>query len=104
MDAGAQVLFSFGICQGTLTALGSYNQFNNNCYRSAESLFVSLNASSKQNKNSREIAACLCTFLKYTTITTVITIVALTEYLPSWLFCCFHNRSKNTSDHDLFFR
>lgn len=33
MDAGAQVLFSFGICQGTLTALGSYNQFNNNCYR-----------------------------------------------------------------------
>ncbi|CAB1415365.1 unnamed protein product [Pleuronectes platessa] len=33
MDAGAQVLFSFGICQGSLTALGSYNQFNNNCYK-----------------------------------------------------------------------
>ncbi|XP_061083816.1 sodium- and chloride-dependent GABA transporter 2-like isoform X2 [Conger conger] len=33
MDAGAQVLFSFGICQGTLTALGSYNQFKNDCYR-----------------------------------------------------------------------
>ncbi|XP_036388648.1 sodium- and chloride-dependent GABA transporter 2-like [Megalops cyprinoides] len=32
MDAGAQVLFSFGICQGSLTALGSYNQYNNNCY------------------------------------------------------------------------
>lgn len=51
MDAGAQVLFSFGICQGTLTALGSYNQFNNNCYRSSVPLFVSLNASSKQNTN-----------------------------------------------------
>ncbi|XP_035800300.1 sodium- and chloride-dependent GABA transporter 2-like isoform X1 [Amphiprion ocellaris] len=33
MDAGAQVLFSFGICQGSLTALGSYNQFNNDCYK-----------------------------------------------------------------------
>lgn len=49
MDAGAQVLFSFGICQGTLTALGSYNQFNNNCYRSVAPAFVSLNASSKEN-------------------------------------------------------
>ncbi|XP_076012731.1 sodium- and chloride-dependent GABA transporter 2-like isoform X2 [Genypterus blacodes] len=33
MDAGAQVLFSFGICQGTLTSLGSYNQYNNDCYK-----------------------------------------------------------------------
>ncbi|CAL8335510.1 unnamed protein product [Merluccius merluccius] len=33
MDAGAQVLFSFGICQGSLTALGSYNQYNNNVYK-----------------------------------------------------------------------
>ncbi|KAI3369415.1 hypothetical protein L3Q82_007635 [Scortum barcoo] len=33
MDAGAQVLFSFGICQGSLTALGSYNQYNNDCYK-----------------------------------------------------------------------
>uniref|UniRef100_A0A8C6T6E2 Transporter n=1 Tax=Neogobius melanostomus TaxID=47308 RepID=A0A8C6T6E2_9GOBI len=33
MDAGAQVLFSFGICQGTLTALGSYNQYDNNVYK-----------------------------------------------------------------------
>ncbi|XP_031720125.1 sodium- and chloride-dependent GABA transporter 2-like [Anarrhichthys ocellatus] len=33
MDAGAQVLFSFGICQGSLTALGSYNQFNNDCFK-----------------------------------------------------------------------
>ncbi|XP_005755498.1 sodium- and chloride-dependent GABA transporter 2-like, partial [Pundamilia nyererei] len=33
MDAGAQVLFSFGICQGSLTALGSYNKYNNDCYK-----------------------------------------------------------------------
>uniref|UniRef100_A0A3B4YN68 Transporter n=1 Tax=Seriola lalandi dorsalis TaxID=1841481 RepID=A0A3B4YN68_SERLL len=33
MDAGAQVLFSFGICQGSLTALGSYNQYNNDCFK-----------------------------------------------------------------------
>uniref|UniRef100_A0A8C7PAX8 Transporter n=1 Tax=Oncorhynchus mykiss TaxID=8022 RepID=A0A8C7PAX8_ONCMY len=33
MDAGAQVLFSFGICQGSLTALGSYNHYNNDCYK-----------------------------------------------------------------------
>lgn len=33
MDAGAQVLFSFGICQGSLTALGSYNQYNNDVYK-----------------------------------------------------------------------
>ncbi|XP_034022336.1 solute carrier family 6 member 11a isoform X1 [Thalassophryne amazonica] len=33
IDAGAQVLFSFGICQGSLTALGSYNHYNNDCYK-----------------------------------------------------------------------
>ncbi|XP_041836766.1 sodium- and chloride-dependent GABA transporter 2-like [Melanotaenia boesemani] len=33
VDAGAQVLFSSGICQGSLTALGSYNQYNNDCYK-----------------------------------------------------------------------
>ncbi|KAJ3603077.1 hypothetical protein NHX12_030821 [Muraenolepis orangiensis] len=33
MDAGAQVLFSFGICQGSLTALGSYNQYKNDVYK-----------------------------------------------------------------------
>ncbi|XP_056463377.1 sodium- and chloride-dependent GABA transporter 2-like [Gadus chalcogrammus] len=33
MDAGAQVLFSFAICQGSLTALGSYNQYNNDVYK-----------------------------------------------------------------------
>ena len=33
MDAGAQVLFSFAICQGSLTALGSYNQYHNDVYK-----------------------------------------------------------------------
>ncbi|XP_027713150.1 sodium- and chloride-dependent betaine transporter [Vombatus ursinus] len=33
MDAGTQIFFSFAICQGCLTALGSYNKYNNNCYK-----------------------------------------------------------------------
>ncbi|KAL7879066.1 hypothetical protein AOLI_G00100400 [Acnodon oligacanthus] len=33
MEAGAQVFFSYSTCVGMLTVLGSYNTYNNNCYR-----------------------------------------------------------------------
>ncbi|XP_068595153.1 sodium- and chloride-dependent GABA transporter 2-like [Brachionichthys hirsutus] len=33
MDAGTQIFFSFAICTSSLTALGSYNKYNNNCFR-----------------------------------------------------------------------
>ncbi|XP_036067969.1 sodium- and chloride-dependent GABA transporter 2 isoform X2 [Oryzias melastigma] len=33
MDAGSQIFYSYGVCTGVLTSLGSYNKYNNNCYR-----------------------------------------------------------------------
>ncbi|MGH0186135.1 UNVERIFIED_CONTAM: hypothetical protein FKN15_020347 [Acipenser sinensis] len=33
MDAGTQIFFSYAICVGCLTALGSYNKYNNDCYK-----------------------------------------------------------------------
>ncbi|KAM7397038.1 hypothetical protein PAMP_020036 [Pampus punctatissimus] len=38
MDAGTQIFFSYAICIGCLTALGSYNKYNNNCYKDCLSL------------------------------------------------------------------
>ncbi|XDV35559.1 hypothetical protein PO909_005481 [Leuciscus waleckii] len=40
MDAGTQVFYSYAICLGYLSSLGSYNQYNNNCYR--DSFFLCL--------------------------------------------------------------
>ncbi|XP_072551207.1 sodium- and chloride-dependent GABA transporter 2-like isoform X2 [Salminus brasiliensis] len=33
MEAGTQVFFSYSVAVGSLTVLGSYNKYNNNCYR-----------------------------------------------------------------------
>lgn len=33
MDAGTQIFYSYAICIGCLVALGSYNKYNNNCYK-----------------------------------------------------------------------
>ncbi|KAM6927834.1 sodium- and chloride-dependent GABA transporter 2-like [Xenentodon cancila] len=33
MDAGSQIFYSYGVCTGVLTSLGSYNKYKNNCYR-----------------------------------------------------------------------
>ncbi|XP_056622101.1 sodium- and chloride-dependent GABA transporter 2-like isoform X2 [Triplophysa dalaica] len=33
MEAGSQIFFSYGLCTACLTVLGSYNKYNNNCYR-----------------------------------------------------------------------
>ncbi|XP_033481687.1 sodium- and chloride-dependent GABA transporter 2 [Epinephelus lanceolatus] len=33
MDAGTQIFYSYAICLGCLTTLGSFNKYNNNCYR-----------------------------------------------------------------------
>ncbi|CAN9511792.1 unnamed protein product [Ophioblennius macclurei] len=40
MDAGTQIFYSYAICLGCLTTLGSYNEYNNNCYR--DSFFLCL--------------------------------------------------------------
>ncbi|XP_010885633.1 sodium- and chloride-dependent GABA transporter 2 [Esox lucius] len=45
-DAGTQVFFSYAVCQGVLTSLGSYNKYNNNCYRDCMALCILNSATS----------------------------------------------------------
>ncbi|KAM7413494.1 hypothetical protein PAMA_020738 [Pampus argenteus] len=40
MEAGSQIFFSFSVGVGSLAVLGSYNTYNNNCYR--DSLYLCL--------------------------------------------------------------
>ncbi|XP_033960737.1 sodium- and chloride-dependent GABA transporter 2-like [Pseudochaenichthys georgianus] len=40
MDAGSQILFSYCICVGSLQAMGSYNKYNNNCYKDTFALWA----------------------------------------------------------------
>uniref|UniRef100_A0A672M2I7 Transporter n=1 Tax=Sinocyclocheilus grahami TaxID=75366 RepID=A0A672M2I7_SINGR len=44
-DAGTQVFFSYAVCQGVLTALSSYNKYNNDCYKSVTSCINVLSTS-----------------------------------------------------------
>nr|XP_057923560.1 sodium- and chloride-dependent GABA transporter 2-like isoform X1 [Doryrhamphus excisus] len=44
MDAASQILFSYAVCTGCLSSLGSYNKYNNNCYRDTYALCL-LNSS-----------------------------------------------------------
>uniref|UniRef100_A0A8C9RAK9 Transporter n=1 Tax=Scleropages formosus TaxID=113540 RepID=A0A8C9RAK9_SCLFO len=37
-DAGTQVFFSYAVCQGVLTALGSYSRYNNDCFKDCVAL------------------------------------------------------------------
>lgn len=33
IDAGSQICFSYSLNAGALTVMGSYNKYNNNCYK-----------------------------------------------------------------------
>ncbi|XP_065809879.1 sodium- and chloride-dependent GABA transporter 2-like [Labrus bergylta] len=46
MDAGSQILFSYAVCTGCLASLGSYNKYNNNCYRDSFGLCLLNSATS----------------------------------------------------------
>nr|XP_033506701.1 sodium- and chloride-dependent GABA transporter 2-like [Epinephelus lanceolatus] len=46
MDAGSQILYSYAVCTGCLVSMGSYNKYNNNCYKDAIALCLLNSATS----------------------------------------------------------
>ncbi|XP_033506845.1 sodium- and chloride-dependent GABA transporter 2-like [Epinephelus lanceolatus] len=46
MDAGSQILFSYCVCTGCMASMGSYNKYNNNCYKDAFALCLLNSATS----------------------------------------------------------
>nr|XP_061795531.1 sodium- and chloride-dependent GABA transporter 3-like [Nerophis lumbriciformis] len=44
MDAASQIFYSYAVCTGCLASLGSYNKYNNNCYKDTFALCL-LNSS-----------------------------------------------------------
>ncbi|XP_024922000.1 sodium- and chloride-dependent betaine transporter-like isoform X4 [Cynoglossus semilaevis] len=46
LDAGSQVLFSYAVCTGCMVSMGSYNKYNNDCYRDAFALCLLNSATS----------------------------------------------------------
>ncbi|XP_077579794.1 sodium- and chloride-dependent GABA transporter 3-like [Stigmatopora nigra] len=46
MDAASQIFYSYAVCTGCLASLGSYNKYNNNCYKDTFALCLLNSATS----------------------------------------------------------
>ncbi|GAU90933.1 hypothetical protein RvY_03284-1 [Ramazzottius varieornatus] len=60
MDAGTQIFFSYAICTSTIVAMGSYNRFHHNCYRSVSPLSCQVATSIKANRDVYRDCLILC--------------------------------------------